>query len=350
MNVYITADHAGISTGGGVVTKREYEVFSSRGESLLLDRSKISPSFFGEPDTTSGFDYIADAMVLQLMSSGVKHAHFYAGMFSKTVDRLKRAGSTVTYTVAAHDPIVSREEFESLGLKYDFPYVTNQMLWASYIEGQLQSDLVICPSHASANLVRRFGCLRVTVIPHGVNLPESIPALPNEFNVGYLGQAGPDKGLRYLFSAWKLLQLPSSKLIMAGRDSSLMHEFYLRFGGGLVELKGFVEKTSDLYKAISCYVQPSATEGFGIEVLEAMAHGRPAIVSDGAGVADVITDGVDGFVVPKRDVNAIADRILTLKNDPVKLQEMSLKAIETAQKYTWPKIQAMYTEAWNGIK
>jgi glycosyltransferase involved in cell wall biosynthesis len=345
--LFCTADAIGTKTGGGIVTYNELESLKIVGETTSISRDILNPSLYQQPDSPYVFDFIADAHVLY---NKIKPdlAHFYAGTFSKTIMRLKQMGALVTYTAAAHDPDVSREEFIRNGYEFNLPHITNPALWASYLEGYLLADLVICPSKASEIIMRKFGCKNVTVIPHGVELPLYTQPISTKFTVGYLGQVGPDKGLAYLFKAWKDLDWQDARLHLAGRGTELLKRQVDANGIKNTDVAGFVEFTSDFYNAISVYVQPSATEGFGIEVLEAMAHGRPVVVSAGAGAADVVTDGVDGFVVPARDACAIADRLKFLKGS-ADLQKMSEEAKKKAARYTWDLVRPRYTEVWKGL-
>jgi glycosyltransferase involved in cell wall biosynthesis len=174
--------------------------------------------------------------------------------------------------------------------------------------------------------------------------------MPAKFTVGYLGQSGPDKGLVYLLEAWSKLNLPNCRLLMAGRGIEQMAPVWQHVGGcGEVEFLGWVKNVSDFYNSISCYVQPSVTEGFGIEVLEAMAHGRPVIVSEGAGAADVVENKITGFVVPRRNSDAIADCIMKLKNDPALCESMGAAARAVALCYTWDKIIPQYWALWRSL-
>jgi glycosyltransferase involved in cell wall biosynthesis len=356
-NLFCTADRIGTETGGGVVTWNEFQALkeyalAAKEETLLFDASTMDVSRLGLPNSPYVQDYVADSMVLNHLSAGrFKLAHFYSGMFSKTIWRLKHDGAKITQTIAAHDMVLSAEEFAKYGMAYDFPHLTNHVLFPTYIEGQLMADKVICPSTQSAEIVKRYGVRDPIVIPHGVNLPADSAPLPEKFTVGYLGQSGPDKGLIYLLEAWSKLNLPDCKLLMAGRGIEQMAPVWQAVGGrGEVQFLGWVKNISDFYHSISCYVQPSVTEGFGIEVLEAMAHGRPVIVSDGAGASNVVTHGYDGFVFPKRDVEALCTHLLQLKEKPINYME-PMKAVvrNTASKYTWDKIIPQYQAVWKGL-
>ena len=112
---------------------------------------------------------------------------------------------------------------------------------------------------------------------------------------------------------------------------------------------GYIKEIRQLYDNISVYVQPSATEGFGMEIPQAMSYGRPVICSDGAGAADCITDGVDGFIVPKMNPQAIVDKINWFKTHPKELIEMGENAKEKAKNYTWQKTEEKYVELWRSI-
>lgn len=346
-SIYCTADLIGTQSGGGLATQQEQLALSEIDTVLSFDGNIL-----GRHADPFAADVIAEKVIAELFRTKhqFKFAHFYAGCFSRTVKLLRDHDVVVTYTAAAHDITLSREEFASLGVPYNFPHITDPALWERYISGYKLADCVICPSRASFDIMRKFGCARVAVVPHGCNLPASEKALPKQFCVGYLGQVGPDKGLQYLFQAWKHAQLRDSRLILAGRDSTAMLPLVRSVGGGNVEFKGWVDSPSELYDQCSVYCQPSVTEGFGIEVLEALAHGRPVIVSKGAGAADVVEDGVTGYVVPIRDPKALTERILRLHDDPSLLQGIAGKTREAALRYNWASIRKQYQEVWKKVE
>lgn len=344
-NLFCTADQIGTPTGGGVVTREELRALRELGDDVdVLSAEDVSPFKYKIPNSPYASDYIADAIIV-----GKRYglAHFYAGMFSKTIRRLKSAGMKVTYTAAAHDVKLSQEEFKTLGLPFDLPHITEPILWAAYVEGYQNADVVICPSKASADIMTGFGCQNVCVIPHGIDQADELP-IPETFSVGYLGQVGPDKGLIYLIRAWGKLNYTDSFLRLAGANVDIMRPAIRMEGGGLVDIKGYVQNVNQLFGDVCVYVQPSVTEGFGIEVLEAMMRGRPVIVSEGAGAADVVSDKVDGFIVPRRDPAAVADRIAYMKEDRARLLQMGKAARKKAEGFLWDKIRPRYHEVWNG--
>ncbi len=191
-----------------------------------------------------------------------------------------------------------------------------------------------------------YGCPRVEVVPHGVEVVTGVKPLPKAFTVGYLGQTGPDKGWPYLLKAWAKLGYKDSSLVMAGPRINQIIPFIRAFGGGNVRLLGFVPSPSDLYNLCTVYVQPSVTEGFGIEVLEAMAHGRVVLTSTGAGAAETVTPDIDGYHFSPRDVDGLANRIDWCRQNPAAMEMVRQQAVIKAGSYTWDSVRSLYTRLW----
>ncbi len=84
-------------------------------------------------------------------------------------------------------------------------------------------------------------------------------------------------------------------------------------------------------------VLPSLIEGFPSTPLEGMACGLPAIVSDHTFGHDVIEDGVDGWVIPIRDADAIADKLRLLYEDQDLKRTMGAAARRKAEQFTWKR-------------
>jgi glycosyltransferase involved in cell wall biosynthesis len=71
-----------------------------------------------------------------------------------------------------------------------------------------------------------------------------------------------------------------------------------------------------LYRSADIYVQPSRTEPFGMATLEAMACGIPVVASNTGGLADLVEDGTNGYLVPPGDPKALASALLRLTGAP----------------------------------
>jgi glycosyltransferase involved in cell wall biosynthesis len=92
-----------------------------------------------------------------------------------------------------------------------------------------------------------------------------------------------------------------------------------------------------VYADADVYVLPSIVEGFPMTALEAMASGLPVIVSEHTFGSDVITDGVDGYIVPIRDSEAIADRLRYLHDHPSERQRIGAAARRRAEHFSWER-------------
>ena len=80
---------------------------------------------------------------------------------------------------------------------------------------------------------------------------------------------------------------------------------------------------------------PSLSDGFGFAGIEAMAMGCPLVCSENTGIADMITDGSNGFVIPIQSKKAIYDKMMWFINNRSKIESMGINAKFTVEKYTW---------------
>jgi glycosyltransferase involved in cell wall biosynthesis len=354
--LYITADKVGSPSGGGAVTFHESEAMKGVGDTTVLDRTVIQSARKIESDPWGWDDAISECSISGEDLSKIRIAHFYAGTFTKTVRKLKSCGTKITYTAAAHDVQESKKAHEELGLSYNYPHLTDPELWKRYVGGYLDADVLICPSQHSANVMRNFGATNeIVVIPHGVILPDRTVRPPRNFTVGYLGAIGPDKGIRYLLEAWaKLGYHDGSRLILGGAHTipgttsfqwlSSMVSAFLGNQAYTVGYTGWVENVSDFYNSISLYVQSSVSEGFGIEILESMAHNRPVLCSTGAGAVDLVPEW---YRFPAKDVNSLAEKIEVLKHKQLEMDDPSWT--EIARRFTWDKIRLEYQKVWRNL-
>lgn len=340
--LFVTADVLGTESSGGIVASQELAALSQ----IVGPVDVINPPMMSDPFET---DQLAVNAYAQW---GKRHdiAHFYSGTFSKLVSVLKAAGTKVTYTVAAHDVQTSKEEHESLGVGYPYTHLTDPEKFSEYIRGYKESDVIICPSSHSLDVMTKYGGERIAIIPHGCHIPNDVkPVLSKPFVVGYLGATGPDKGLKYLLQAWSALNYKDGLLLLAGKQMPLFLPSIRKFvERGSVQVMGWVKTTSDLYNQCSLYCQPSASEGFGMEIIEAMSHGRPVVASDGAGAVDCMNKDT-GIVVDKRNVQALADAIDWYKKNPDALVQHGVAARKKAMEFSWDNVKAKYIELWKRI-
>lgn len=349
MNLYLTADRVGTATGGGKVVSHESAALKAGfpdDDLVILDGARIA----GPPDPYEIDAKAKEILMKELAGRVPRLACFYAGCFTETVAYLRSLGTKIAYTAAAHDRTVSMDEFGRLGFEYPHRNISDETLWQKYLGGYRGADLVTCPSSMSARLMGEYGCRNVTVVPHGVEIPDQVKPPPERFVVGSLGQlSGPDKGLRYLVTAWRKLCYKDAVLKLAGPNPEGVLDLVRRFGGGNIQIMGFVDSVTDFFNSCTVYSQPSVSEGFGIEVLEAMAHQRPVVAAEGAGAAEIVSRYGCGAVVPIRDPDALAEKIDRFKQDPQEAIGRGIAGREVVRDFTWDKVRARYIEVWKKL-
>jgi len=145
---------------------------------------------------------------------------------------------------------------------------------------------------------------RIHVAYHGVDPDDGAGTLEREPFILFVGTIEPKKGVDDLLRAFARMRLdrPELRLVLAGQRG--WGELPDLEQPGVVELGNVDEaRLATLYRTASVLALPSRYEGFGLPVMEAMAHGCPVVVSDAACLPEVVGD--TGAVVPVGDVDAL---------------------------------------------
>ena len=115
-------------------------------------------------------------------------------------------------------------------------------------------------------------------------------------------------------------------------------------------LNGPVEDVVKAYQESSIFVLSSRFEGFGMVLIEAMACGLPVVSFDcPAGPDEIITDGVDGLLVPSGDVHALAEKLMTLMSDENLRKRLGQQARQTARRYEMTTIADQWTALFEKV-
>jgi phosphatidylinositol alpha-1,6-mannosyltransferase len=160
----------------------------------------------------------------------------------------------------------------------------------------------------------------------------------------------PRKGQDVLVRALPAIQrrVPGAALLLVGGGPNLSRIAGLVSKAGLerdVVLAGRVpwDRTPAHYAAGDVFAMPTRTRLFGLEpealgicYLEAAATGLPVVVGDSGGAPDAVLDGENGFVVPGRSVDAVADRVATLLEQPELARRFGARGREwVAAQWRW---------------
>jgi glycosyltransferase involved in cell wall biosynthesis len=178
---------------------------------------------------------------------------------------------------------------------------------------------------------------KCSVVPYGVDslalpMAHCPPKAESRFRVLFVGSVGLRKGIQYLLEAAERLRSKRIEFRVVGP----LH----------VEAVGAsrLERSLNLlgprprsaipqeYAQADVVVLPTLLEGSATVCYEAMAARRPVITTPNAG--SVVRDGIDGYIVPARDAEALANRIDELASAPERARQMGLSASQRAAEYT----------------
>ena len=183
---------------------------------------------------------------------------------------------------------------------------------------------------------------KISVIPYGSPIETFQPQLKSDdcFRVIFIGRFSPLKGIHYLLQAWKELksknQLKNAQLVFVGENRFPQKWLEERYSGLYQQIPSVSHfSLNQYYSQASILVLPSLIDGFGLVVVEAMACGIPVIITANTGASDIITDGVEGFIIPIRDVEALKDKLEWCYSHPQELAEMGRAARRKAEELNW---------------
>lgn len=201
--------------------------------------------------------------------------------------------------------------------------------------GQLLASFTVKYA-AEAPRAAAFGA-PVHVIPNGVDLPAQPrrrPQVEGAFVFGTAARISPQKRLDELIAAFRLAlpDLPDCVLKIAGgiETGSEAHAAELReLARGLpIEWLGEIRDIGSFHATLDAFVMISDPAGCPNASLEALASGLPIIATDVGGASAQVIDGVNGFLVPKRDVPALAQAIVEISRNAQQRGAMSTAARE----------------------
>lgn len=190
---------------------------------------------------------------------------------------------------------------------------------------------------------------KLIIIPYGANVQRFQPAAditgtPDEFRLLFVGQISQRKGISDLLRAYEAFRGPGTRLTLIGGfygDEATLAPYRNLFEH--IPHLPQVDLVSQ-YQRADVFVFPSLIEGLGLVVIEAMACGLP-VITTANGPGDIVRDGVDGFVVPIRDPDAIVEKLEYLRANPERRREMGVNARQRALEFSWAAYKKRSIEA-----
>jgi glycosyltransferase involved in cell wall biosynthesis len=257
----------------------------------------------------------------------------WAGMALHTHRRARALGArTVVERGSAHIAFqrdILLEEYQRWGIKHPVPF--DAWMVEKELREYEQADAIGIPSSfvRQTFVTKGVPASKLIQVPYGVDLrafgptEKSVPG----FRAIYVGMLSLRKGLPYLLEAVKRAGV---ELWLVGARTAEVGPFLERYTGSFV-YHGTVPqmRLREFYAQSDVFVIASLEDGFAMVLLQALACGLPVICSRNTGGADLIEDGVNGFVVPVRDPEAIAERLAALRDDPERLAAMKRAAVRS---------------------
>ena len=243
------------------------------------------------------------------------------------------------------------EANEANGLKQLFA-----KLWMRSLVGKLKrlDQLVVLTDKSKASWPELSN---VTVIPDPIPMP--IPLSVSDLHakrVITIGRYAYQKGYDMLLQAWSKVekQYPDWTLDIFGQGDQTEYRKLMTDLGidtNRCHLNGPVEDVTKNYLDSSIFVLSSRFEGFGLVLVEAMACGLPVVSFDcPAGPDEIITDGVDGILVPSGDVHVMAEKLMALMADEELRKRLGQQARRSAKRYDMKTIASQWTTLFEKVK
>ena len=216
---------------------------------------------------------------------------------------------------------------------------------------ELHGKIAVSPP--AAQYVAQYFPGYYNIIPNGIDVPhwdnpdlEPVSGFEDTTNILYVGRAEKRKGLAVLLRAFGIVnaRVPQSRLVTVGPDSPARRRYEAstqragRRGVCFIPEQPY-EELPRFHRSAHIFCSPAlGNESQGYVLLEAMAAGLPVIASNIDGYASVITQGVDGLLVPPNDSMALADALTQLIREPALRAELAAAGRQRVEEYSWPRV------------
>jgi len=299
---------------------------------------------------------------IKYMDADIFHSHCPPPFFSKAICKANKKPHVITYHFDVKIP-------KSAG-NIRIPSLLGEYVEKFYAQHYALKVLECCDaiivtgkSYAETSPILHELLFKCHVIPNGIDISKFDAAI-RALNVRrakivlFVGRLVLPKGIDDLIRAMPavLNEVPEAKLVIVGEGEEqkklveLVRKLALE---DKVEFRGYMnlKELAKSYLEASVFVLPSFTrlENFGIVLLEAMACRTPVIASDIPGVRENITKD-NGLLFPPRDVDRLADSIITIISDDEKVKRMGeagRKLVE--EKYDWDVIAEQVSTLYGGL-
>jgi phosphatidylinositol alpha-mannosyltransferase len=324
-------------------------ITSSSGRGDLLENKNIIT--IGKPVSIRSAGSVARITLSPMLSSPVKAAlererfdiiHLHDPLYS-----------TLSLTVLHHSKTINIGTFHAFQ-NTRIPYHIISPLFQGAFN-KLHGRIAV--SEPAKRFISRYFPAEYNIIPNGIDFKRFSTPLPpienlrdGKLNILFVGRAEKRKGLNFLLEAYPLIkhEIPQSRLVIVGPETRQKYEHVARkMALEDVVFTDYVpnEDLPAYYQTADVFCSPATGgESFGIILLEAMAASKAIVASSIDGYASLISAGIEGLLVPPKDITALANAIIGLLRDEPKRREMGSHGRQKAEQYSWPNIAKMINE------
>ncbi|MEM6255886.1 MAG: glycosyltransferase family 4 protein [Cyanobacteria bacterium P01_D01_bin.156] len=228
-----------------------------------------------------------------------------------------------------------------------------------------QTAGVTTNSSFTKGLVEKLTSCPSQVIPYGLTVEAKLNS-PSGYNpvptLLFVGRLDERKGVCYLLDAMPALLAERDvrlRIVGAGiLETELKEQVKFLSLEPWVDFLGFVSKAELAHEYAHCdvFVLPAIvdgkgdTEGLGIVMIEALAHGKPVVATAVGGIPDVITSGETGCLVPEKNSMALAKAISAVLDRPEWAAQLGRQGLADIQvRFSWSRIVAMWQDIYQRV-
>jgi glycosyltransferase involved in cell wall biosynthesis len=284
--------------------------------------SALAKSIWHVADTYNPVMGSAVGRVIDEERPDIVHSHVITGFSVAAWAAAKQRNTPIVHTLHDYQLLCVRASLSKDGVACQTRHLECVLASGPRILASRMVDHVVGVSEFVLRRHQMDGAFTSTpsaVIPnpcHAVGHPvEKKKSTGATMRLGFLGRIAPNKGVHILLEAMAALPQDEYTLTVAGQgDARFVDELRRRFTGRNVSFVGFRDPI-DFFSDIDALVMPSTfAETFGMSAAEALATGTPVVVSGSGALPELIENGVNGFVTPTGDVEALASALLRLRS------------------------------------
>lgn len=216
-------------------------------------------------------------------------------------------------------------------------------------------DATVVLTESDAKDYKAKHCPNVIVIPNFTSIGVNAPSKCDSKIILAVGRHAPQKGFDLLIKAWANVNAPGWKLRIVGSGDDKIQNMALARKLIKPERIEFVESTSNIaqeFQRASCFVLSSRFEGLVLVLIEARMMGLPCISFDCPNSPrEVIRDGIDGWLVPHEEIDALAKELELRLSDVSTLKSFGKKArIDALNRYSPEAIKDFWIKLIEPLK